>query len=284
VTKLNALGNALLFSTYLGGSNQDNGYDIAVNPANGDSFVTGSTLSPNFPKNGGFQTTKSTCTDAFVTKFNATGTRVFSSYLGGNGCDVGNAIAVDSFGSAFVTGETRSTNFRVTAGAFQTTNAGGMDAFVTKVKANGSGVDYSTYLGSASTTSAASPCIPREAPSRLHEFGQFPDHRRWCSRLRSPARMRSRRNSLDGKSLNYSTFPRQEGGFRLQHRCGRTGWRRVCHRANILVNSRPASRARTTAARDDRTGSTIFRTLNADRLTSRTASSELRRRLLDRSG
>ena len=79
--------------------------------------------------------------DAFVTKLDATGSRlVFSTYLGGSDDDVGSGIAVDAAGSAYVTGDTTSTNFPTTAGAAQTTHAGGVhDAFVTKLDATGSG-------------------------------------------------------------------------------------------------------------------------------------------------
>ena len=122
MTKLNAAGTALVYSTYLGGSNEDQGLGIAVDSA-GNAYVTGETVSTNFPTTlGAFQTTLGGPGEAFVTKLNAVGTALaYSTYLGGNSGDVGNGIAVDSAGNAYVTGETFSTNFPTTPGAFQTT-------------------------------------------------------------------------------------------------------------------------------------------------------------------
>jgi Beta-propeller repeat len=152
VTKLNPTGSALVYSTYLGGSGAEAGYGIAVDPA-GNAFVTGNTNSSNFPTTTtAAQTTYGggLCCDAFVTQLDAAGSAlVYSTYLGGSGDDEGNAIAVDPAGNAYVTGLTSSTDFPTTAGAFQTTLAGGFDAFVTKLNPAGSvSLVYSTYLGS----------------------------------------------------------------------------------------------------------------------------------------
>jgi len=153
VTKLNAAGSALVYSTYLGGSNQDQGEAIAVDSV-GDAYVTGFTKSTNFPTTfGAFQTTYGGgFTDAFVTKLNAAGSAplVYSTYLGGSDFDAPGekGIRVDSVGDAYVTGVTRSTNFPVTSGAFQTAYGGGLDdAFVTKLNPTGSALVYSTFLG-----------------------------------------------------------------------------------------------------------------------------------------
>jgi streptogramin lyase len=150
VTKLNAGGTALLYSTYLGGSRGDEGYAIAVDPA-GSAYVTGYAGSTNFPTTpGAFQTTLRGVINAFVTKLNPSGTAVlYSTYLGGSGNDQGNGIAVDGSGNAFVTGYASSTNFPTTPGAFQTTNhaPGHANAFVTKLNAGGTALLYSTYLG-----------------------------------------------------------------------------------------------------------------------------------------
>ncbi|PYN01523.1 MAG: hypothetical protein DME07_12980, partial [Candidatus Rokuibacteriota bacterium] len=143
----------LVYSTYLGGGSFDEGYAIAVDPATGNAYVTGFTDSFNFPTMGAFQTTfASGSGDAFVTQLNADGSAlVYSTYLGGNGDDRGFGIAVDSIGSAYVTGSTGSSNFPTTMGAFQTVSGGGsegtIDAFVTKLRPDGSGLVYSTYLG-----------------------------------------------------------------------------------------------------------------------------------------
>jgi hypothetical protein len=154
VTKLNATGSAVLYSTYLGGSDSDGGGDIAVDSA-GNVHVAGGTSSINFPTANAVQGTYAGGGgDAFVTKLNANGSALlYSTYLGGSDGDQGLGIAVDSAGNAYVTGVTASTDFP-TANAVQGTYAGGADAFVTKLNANGSAKLYSTYLG-GSTFDAA---------------------------------------------------------------------------------------------------------------------------------
>jgi hypothetical protein len=154
VTKLNAAGSALLYSTYLGGSGDEQGHGIALDSV-GNVYVSGNTGSANFPVTPGvFQTALGGVGDAFVAKLDpaASGAAslLYSTYLGGNGSDEGFGIAVDSNGNAYVTGLTFSTDFPTSSGAFQTTLGGADDAFVTKLNATGSGLIYSTYLGGAS--------------------------------------------------------------------------------------------------------------------------------------
>ena len=149
VAKLNAIGSALVFSTYLGGSSSDDGLGIAVDTG-GSAYVTGFTTSTDFPTTlGAFQTTLGGSGAAFVTKLDATGSAVYSTYLNGTGFTVGFSLAVDLVGNAYVTGFTDSTDFPTTAGAFQTSigSAGSTDAFVTKLNPAGSAPVYSTYLG-----------------------------------------------------------------------------------------------------------------------------------------
>src|SRR5439155_1546373 len=148
VTKLNPLGTSLLYSTYLGGSGADEGLGIAVDGA-GNAYVTGQTGSTDFPTTAGaFATSFNGGDDAFVTKLNPLGTGLlYSTYLGGSGADEGLGIAVDGAGNAYVTGETDSTDFPTTAGAFDTSANGGFDAFVTKLNPLGTSLLYSTYLG-----------------------------------------------------------------------------------------------------------------------------------------
>src|SRR5437016_685340 len=146
VTVLNALGSALLYSTYLGGSGDNDGYGIAVDTT-GNAYVTGSTTG-SFPTTvGAYQTTYGGGgTGAFVTKLNALASPLYSTYLGGSGGNAGYGIAVDATGNAYVTGFTTG-SFPTTAGAYQTTFGGGAtDAFVTKLSPVGS-LLYSTYLG-----------------------------------------------------------------------------------------------------------------------------------------
>ena len=104
VTKFNPAGNALLFSTYLGGANTDQANGIAVDAA-GNAFVVGQTLSVNFPTTqGSLQPQLSGSSDAFVARFSASGALVYSTFLGGLDADVGRAIAVDNNDQAYVTG------------------------------------------------------------------------------------------------------------------------------------------------------------------------------------
>ena len=158
VAKLNPAGSALVYSTYLGGMFSDHGEGIAVD-ADGNAYVTGGADSPNFPTTkGAFQAAFGGSADAFVAKLNPTGSAlVYSTFLGGNIFDSGHGIAVDADGNAYVTGQTNSTNFPTTAGAFQTSVGAGIcdpfmathceDGFVTKLDSTGSALVYSTYLG-----------------------------------------------------------------------------------------------------------------------------------------
>ena len=147
VTKLDAMG-ARVYSTYLGGSNIDEGHGIAVD-GTGAAYVTGRTFSTNFPVLSASQGVFGGFLDAFVTKLDATGARVYSTFLGGSSSDFGRGIAVDGAGSAYVTGWTSSTNFPVLS-ASQGVVGGNEDVFVTKLDAMGARV-YSTYLGGSSS-------------------------------------------------------------------------------------------------------------------------------------
>lgn len=148
VTCINATGSALLYSTYLGGSNLDVGRSLTID-SQGNAYITGYTRSTNFyvtpnakqPTNhGGF--------DAFVAKMNTNGTTmVYSTYLGGSSDDYSYTIIVDVAGNSYIAGVTSSTDFNVTPNAKQQTNAGNTDSFVAKLNAAGDAFIYSTYLG-----------------------------------------------------------------------------------------------------------------------------------------
>lgn len=168
-------GTNLVYCTYLGGNEADAAYAIAVNAA-GNAFVTGATVSTNFPITnsvtyyrkysgaligGEIPTTPDAQplypSDVFVTELNTNGTRmVYSTYLGGSGADIAYGIALDANDDAFITGTTYSTNFPVTTNAFRTyagfTNSlyvNAANAFVTEIAAGGgtNSLLYSTYLG-----------------------------------------------------------------------------------------------------------------------------------------
>ena len=146
VTKLNASGSALVYSTYLGGSGDEYPQDVAIDTS-GNAYLTGYTTSTNFPTASPYQSANGGGSfDVFVTKLNATGsTLTYSTYLGGSGGDSGAGIAIDSTGSAYVTGAA-GPNFPL-MNAYQSTNGGGYDAFVTKLSAAGTALTYSTYIG-----------------------------------------------------------------------------------------------------------------------------------------
>jgi hypothetical protein len=149
VTKLAAGGDALVYSTYLGGAGLDVGNGITVDGA-GNAHVSVRSGSSNLPATpGAFQTALAGAEDAVVAKLKADGSQyLYLTYLGGSGIDIGRRIAVDRAGRAYVSGRTSSSNFPTTPGAVQTTFAGGpSDAFVTKLNAAGSALVYSTYLG-----------------------------------------------------------------------------------------------------------------------------------------
>ncbi len=133
VTKLNPAGTALVYSTYLGGSQTDDGTAIAVDP-NGVAFLTGWTSSPDFPTVGAIQSTPNVLTgeeNAFVAQINASGSAlVYSLYVGGTGSDFGYGIAIDGNDNAYVVGTTTSADFPNDE-AFQST--GGPDAFILEV-------------------------------------------------------------------------------------------------------------------------------------------------------
>jgi hypothetical protein len=159
ISKLSADGGTLVYSTYLGGTQDDYAQAIAVDN-DGNAYVAGYTGSTDFPTADAEQSSNAGGADAFVVKLSADGSKlVYSTYLGGTQADIAQGIAVDSKGSAYVTGYTTSTNFPTapttstlpllppTSNAEQTANAGGYDAFVAKFSADGGTLTYSTYLG-----------------------------------------------------------------------------------------------------------------------------------------
>ena len=154
VTRLNPTGDALIYSTYLGGlhpgfeapvASSDIGRAIAVD-SEGSAYVAGETNSADFPVANALQPTRLATNDAFISKLNPTGTAlIYSTYLGGD--STATSIAVDASGNAYVAGATSSTMFPVTANAIQSGLSGSTDGFVVKVDAAGTSLVYSTYLG-----------------------------------------------------------------------------------------------------------------------------------------
>ncbi len=159
VAELNPTGSGLIYSTYLGGGNDDFGQGIARDGA-GNVYVAGQTTSVDFPITNALQTANNTTGGAgtvFVAEISPTlsgaASLRYSTYLGGTGSDTANGLAVDAAGDAYLTGLTSSSDFTTTAGAFQRAFGGGGpgtqggDAFLTEIAPNDSRLVYSTYLG-----------------------------------------------------------------------------------------------------------------------------------------
>jgi subtilase family serine protease len=200
VTKVDAAGSAIVYSTYLFGEISEAGSRIAVDGA-GNAYVIGTTTSGYFPILDAFQTANRGLADAFVAKLDPDGTRlVYSSYLGGShsgpsaltGWDTGSAIAVDSAGNAYVAGHTLSYDFPTTPGAFQPDLGGGIcdyydtpcgDAFVARITASGPGVTPSISLnvtpaevapgGTLTATWAGIPAPSAADELRLYTLGSL---------------------------------------------------------------------------------------------------------------
>ncbi len=147
MTKLTADGQNLVYSTFLGGGNDDYQWGGIALDSSGCLYITGATKSPDFPLSDPIQTSKSGGTDAFVVKLAADGMHLgYATYLGGNRFDYGKGIAVDAGGCAYVTGQTLSEDFPVRS-AMQTNIAGDSDAFAVKFSKEGHELIYATYLG-----------------------------------------------------------------------------------------------------------------------------------------
>lgn len=149
---------ALVYSTFLGGTNNDLAYGVAADAA-GNAYVTGGATSPNFTNTASFHNELLTNylsgsilrTNAFLVKFGPAGSLVYSALFGGNSIDVAFSVAVDSAGNPFICGATTSTNYPAANNApyFAATNSGGSDVFVTEFNTNGDTMPYSVYLGGA---------------------------------------------------------------------------------------------------------------------------------------
>ena len=148
VTKMSLSGNALSYSTYIGGVGTEVANDIAVSGA-GTVYITGSTTSINYPVVTPTIAAQVGGTDAFLTKLTSAGNAiVFSTYWGSTGFEEGTAVAVDPADNAYIAGNTSAPNFP-TQTPFQAALAGDMDGFMTKFSVAGNSIVYSTYLGGA---------------------------------------------------------------------------------------------------------------------------------------
>ena len=161
VAKIASDGSSLLYATFVGGSKDDSGAAIAVDPTTGEAFVAGGTESSNFPTtSGAFQAKLGTgaTSNAFVFKLASSGSLSYCAYLGGSSSDAAFGVAVDSSGNAYAVGETDSSDFPP-KNPIQAKLLGVDNAFVTKLNSSGSALLYSTYLGGSVTDSAQSVAV-----------------------------------------------------------------------------------------------------------------------------
>lgn len=219
VAKLSASGSTLLYSTYLGGSGFTSGAAIAVDRV-GNAYLTGTTASTDFPTVNALQSHLAGGFDAFVAKFDATGTRLlYSTYLGGSGVEnfdpeahisfaIRAGIAVDAAGHAYVTGTTSSVDFP-TVNALQSHLAGASDAFVAKLSPTDGSLIFSTYLGGSSVDKAAGIAVDARGAALVTGATASPDFpvaNAAQSHLAGGFDAFVTKFAADGSRLVYSTF------------------------------------------------------------------------------
>ncbi|MHA2149100.1 MAG: SBBP repeat-containing protein [Candidatus Thorarchaeota archaeon] len=207
VFKLNQTGNGLVFSTYVGGSDEDYPYDIEID-ADGNSYVVGATESFDFPLVN-WMDNETEGDDAFIFRLNATGNGLnYSTYFGGSSFEFATSIAVDSSKNAYIVGSTYSADF-VTLNAYQSTNAGFDDGYIMKVNSTGNGLVYSTYIGSSNKDYLSS--IGVDADGNVFVAGytygtDFPTQNPFNSTLNGLTDIVVLKMNSTGNGLLYSTY------------------------------------------------------------------------------
>jgi uncharacterized protein (TIGR03437 family) len=169
VTKVNPIGSALVYSTYIGGTGTTEGRAITVD-ATGRAFVCGATNAADFPAVNAYQSALGGSKDAFFLRLNSAGSGIdYSSFLGGHGDDTCEAIALDTVGNVYVAGNTfvrltspSANDFPTTATSFQrASSGGGQDCFVTKFDDTGRRLTYSTYFGGSAVDACYGMAVDR---------------------------------------------------------------------------------------------------------------------------
>ena len=210
IAKVNSAGSQLLYTVYLGGSENDSAKAVAVD-ASGNAYVTGVTASTDFPTTSGALSTHNSGTqNAFVSKLDPSGHLLYSTFLGGEKSDTGFSIAVDAGGNAYVAGQTGSILFPVTSGTFQPSNAGGLaDCFVSKLNPAGSGLVYSTFIGGSALDSCSGLAIDASGSAYLTGTTystDFPTQTPLQGSLLGNANAFVAKLNPAGSALVYSTF------------------------------------------------------------------------------
>jgi hypothetical protein len=172
ITKLNVDGDSLIYSTYIGGTEEDIVMSIALDQT-GNAYITGSTASVDFPTTiDAYRQIFAGGTDAFATRLSADGSRlIYSTYFGGNGSDTGASIALDYSGAIVFMGWTFSSDFPITPGAFDTSYSANGDFFITKIDPLVSMPVFSTFLGGSGVDAFSSPSIASDASGDIYVTG-----------------------------------------------------------------------------------------------------------------
>ena len=212
VTMVRYDGEAIIFSTYLGGNNYDIGNGVALD-SSGDVFIVGTTQSANFPTTANvFQPALGGPSNAFVAKLDPSGaTLLYSSFLGGSDYDYGQGLALDQYGNFYVTGYTESTNFP-TVNAIQAGYGGNGDAFVAKIDPNAGQTDqlvYSTYLGGGSADSGQGIAVDLGGSAYVTGYTfstNFPTYNPLQAANGGSVDAFIAKLSSDGRSFAYSTY------------------------------------------------------------------------------
>jgi YHS domain-containing protein len=198
----------LVYSTFLGGGESEHGNDIVID-GSGSAYLTGSTNSANFPTVNPYDGSHNGAWDVFVTKLSAAGdSLVYSTYLGGNNPDIGYGIVIDDSGSAYVTGETSSSDFP-TVNPYDGSHNGANDVFVSRLSAAGDSLVYSTFLGGSDSDGCNS--ISIDGSGLAHVTGatsssDFPTVNPYDGSHNGSVDVFVSRLSAAGDSLVYSTF------------------------------------------------------------------------------
>jgi len=209
VAKLSSAGNSLTYSTYLGGTGQDNGNSIAID-SYGQAYVAGGTWSSDFPTLNPYDGSYNGQYDAFLAKFVADGTSlIYSTFLGGMNTDIAGNVAIDQSGNAYITGITYSSTDFPLHNAYDGTFNGNIDVFVTKFVPSGNDLAYSTYIGGSSMDASYGIAVVDDG--RVYITGavsssDFPTVNAYDSIYNGVRDIFVTEISALGNVLNYSTF------------------------------------------------------------------------------
>lgn len=216
VSKFDPTGKNLIYSTYLGGSQFDHAVGLQLDD-HGSAYIAGLTFSSDFPVKNALQPSFAGQADGFVARLSPSGSElIFSTYLGGEGFDSINALAIDHEGSVYVTGQTRSQQFPLTSSAFQKACDGGAnpnfctgDAFFSKIDPTGTKLIYSSYLGGSGSDSAAGIAVNSHGEALIAGgtvSRDFPTRNAYQSSIKGIGAAFLAKVNVSGSGLVFSTY------------------------------------------------------------------------------